>query len=548
MVCGRAHAQRAQCSARDLLLHLLGPGLRTRVMNSDELFSFDVQGFFIVRGAVSAALAENSPENDPQELQAAVLASPALQQYVATLMLPGAQGGDAATGVLLDRPLEMLPQVPAGGQHVLLGDGDSLYGGERRWVQRIGSGTERVPSVVRYAQGLRIVVALADCPAGAGGLHVVPASHNSSLPRSTPCQVLLDDELCVQPSLAAGDCLLMAANLVSFLRPWTSSSPQQLMCCELITPQTRSVFGIPPVASGPGNWHDCLTPLEKVVSGVEGLDDDSPIVISDGTKAWLSPPPPTFDAYLAAGGMAPDPLELYKWDLRGVLHLTNVLSPSTVERALAAIEARNKNPDSTSRSGVGKVGDPIGWANGHGAPFREMMTSPAVLARLAWMQGFGSYNNSRSLFCWERGEGGQGIHGDPTATGPHAQYHNYDFLGSRVGTRTGSINVAFQLMDVDETDGGVVYIPGGHKSSIRLPKQLGSHSSNHDPDGLFGVVRPHLQAGDAFFFMGGASPHGSQPYPLSANHPRRAVLMNFLGRGITLRDSSLPRLQPLSRL
>ena len=47
------------------------------------------------------------------------------------------------------------------------------------------------------AIGLRVVVALADCPAGAGGLRVLPASHNSSLP-AAPAEVLSDDELCVQ--------------------------------------------------------------------------------------------------------------------------------------------------------------------------------------------------------------------------------------------------------------------------------------------------------------------------------------------------------------
>ena len=104
--------------------------------------------------------------------------------------------------------------------------------------------------------------------------------------------------------------------------------------------------------------------------------------------------------------------------------------------------------------------------------------------------------------------------------------------------------MAFQLIDVDETDGGVVYVPGGHKASVLLPKQLGSRSVGHDPDGLFGVVRPLFRAGDCFFFMGGASPHGSIPFPLDANHPRRAVLMNWLARGINLRASPLATVSP----
>ena len=120
-----------------------------------------------------------------------------------------------------------------------------------------------------------------------------------------------------QPTLAAGDCVLMASNLVASLRPWTlpvSSAPQRLLHCEFIPPQTRPAAGIPPV--GPSEpWHELLTPLEKALCGVEGLDDGTPVVISDGTKAWLSPALPSWEAYLEAGGMEPDPVELYRWDL-----------------------------------------------------------------------------------------------------------------------------------------------------------------------------------------------------------------------------------------
>jgi hypothetical protein len=54
---------------------------------------------------------------------------------------------------------------------------------------------------------------------------------------------------------------------------------------------------------------------------------------------------------------------------------------------------------------------------------------------------------------------------------------------------------------------------------------------------LLGVVHPLVKAGDVVFFMGGASPHGSIPYAEDANHPRRAVLMNWLGHGINLRQN-----------
>ena len=100
--------------------------------------------------------------------------------------------------------------------------------------------------------------------------------------------------------------------------------------------------------------------------------------------------------------------------------------------------------------------------------------------------------------------------------------------------------MAWQLMDVDETDGGFVspssharaaypscascsadlslvvpvrarqvFMPGGHKASLPLPTDHYSPTpeggnaykvgDDHDPEGLFGVVRPLPKAGGAPF-------------------------------------------------
>ena len=311
-----SYRSRRPCGALDFELRAVGqprrsttsgaPPPRADMLEAQELFAFDVRGFIILRGGAEAALAKAAAGD--HDAAAAVLASPLLRQAVSALVNPGSAEGE---GVVIDAPPELLPQVEPGRDERVIEDGSS--GDERRWVARVGS-----DSVVRYAQGLRVVVALCDCPAGAGGLHLVPASHNSSLP-TAPTELLSGalPELWHQPTLAAGDCVLMASNLVASLRPWTlpvSSAPQRLLHCEFIPPQTRPAAGIPP--AGPSEpWHELLTPLEKALCGVEGLDDSTPVVISDGTKAWLSPALPSWEAYLEAGGMEPDPVELYRWDL-----------------------------------------------------------------------------------------------------------------------------------------------------------------------------------------------------------------------------------------
>lgn len=226
-------------------------------MDEKELFSFDIRGFLVLRGGALDAV------SSPGDEAAAVLASPLLRQYVRALVNPGSAEGE---GVVVDTPPAPLPQISGGGALAAAAAGDLAAAGdiaaraagervisdgssgdERRWTTRIGS-----DSVVRYAQGLRVVVALCDCPAGAGGLTVVPNSHNSGLPTAPPEVLAFAPELqqlCHQPELAAGDCVLMASNLVAFMRPWNLPTPQRLLSCEFISPQTRPSAGIPPCAS-----------------------------------------------------------------------------------------------------------------------------------------------------------------------------------------------------------------------------------------------------------------------------------------------------------
>jgi hypothetical protein len=57
-----------------------------------------------------------------------------------------------------------------------------------------------------------VVWSLSASPAGAGGLHVLPASHTCGLP--CPSAVRTGEhDLTSQPVLGAGDCVLMSSNL-----------------------------------------------------------------------------------------------------------------------------------------------------------------------------------------------------------------------------------------------------------------------------------------------------------------------------------------------
>ena len=63
--------------------------------------------------------------------------------------------------------------------------------------------------------------------------------------------------------------------------------------------------------------------------------------------------------------------------------------------------------------------------------FRRLLTHPAAVARLHWMCGPGfraSY--AGRVACWERGVGGQALHGDPTDFSAVQNYSYYSFDGA----------------------------------------------------------------------------------------------------------------------
>ena len=92
--------------------------------------------------------------------------------------------------------------------------------------------------------------------------------------------------------------------------------------------------------------------------------------------------------------------------------------------ALAAVEA-------SLAPGAHDIAAPIALPAPHGAVFRRLLTHPAAVARLRWMCGPGfraSYPGR--VACWERGVGGQALHGDPTDFSAVQNYSYYSFDGA----------------------------------------------------------------------------------------------------------------------
>ena len=84
------------------------------------------------------------------------------------------------------------------------------------------------------------------------------------------------------------------------------------------------------------------------------------------------------------------------------------------------------------------------------------------------------------------------------------------------------LQVAFQLRDVIEANGGFVAISGSQRANYKTPGSL----MRNDPHGSIQHIA--APAGSAIFFNGGATVHGAWGW--TGREGRRAIIVNYLSR------------------
>ena len=174
-----------------------------------------------------------------------------------------------------------------------------------------------------FAQGLAAYWALADCPAGAGGLVLLPGSHRAFV--AAPPAVLdcgAADDLLLQPVLRAGDLLLCAGGLLQSSRAWTAANPQQLLRATFLSTTARvsnssSLEGNPQYPPPPPipEWAARLSAPELTALG---WDSAGRSLRSDGEQTWVGAPEepqihPAVPSRAAPADAAVDAVEHYKW-------------------------------------------------------------------------------------------------------------------------------------------------------------------------------------------------------------------------------------------
>ena len=402
-------------------------------------------------------------------------------------------------------------------------------GGEpRNW-----SGSYYCGNDTRFILGLHAIWALEDIAEGDGGFSLVPCSHKSLV--ETPADVLdgSDDMgLTLQPALEAGDLLLSVATLLQGMRPWRGGA-KRLLSTGYIGRLVRRSNGAP-VEDADGDhpdWVDEMTPEQRVILGVD-RPNPAPVVHSDGKRTWVDEEPGTYHpaTVIRDPDCQIDEKEFYFWDLNGHLVVRNVMDEAWLAAANEAIDAcadiivkggdaahKTKRLAGTALSSLSGLLD---LPHPHAEPFRRMIANPALVQRLNWMSGSGFVVDAARAIIYEKGTSGHGVHSGPY---PGSARSIYALQNGRTYCET--MNVAWQLRDVNAGDGGFFGIAGSHKTSHPVPEGV---RSLEDERGLLRHVE--MKAGDLVIFMGSAQIHGA--YPWTNDTPRRAVIFNYVSRNL----------------
>jgi hypothetical protein len=222
--------------------------------------------------------------------------------------------------------------------------------------------------------------------------------------------------------------------------------------------------------------------------------------------------------------------EKYLFDLNGYLVIEGVLSEEEVALANKAIDkhldqgsirSSEQTLDGGSTALKGEIGRGelfglLEWDAPWCDPFRSMLTHPTLIPYLNDIIGPGFRVDHQMIMLWmDKGAEGFIFHGSSGPGFDPNQY--YIFKNDRM--HNGLTVVSFQLTDVNPGDGGLIVIPGSHKSNYPCPPEMKRYEKHQDH-----VRQVVCKAGDVVIFTEAVT-HGTLPW--TADHPRRSTLTRY---------------------
>ncbi len=230
--------------------------------------------------------------------------------------------------------------------------------------------------------------------------------------------------------------------------------------------------------------------------------------------------------------------EKFFFDLNGYLVVEDVL---TDEDLAACNEAIDRNADRiteeeshlrghaalTGTRVRGDIWDILTWPGPWCQPFRDLLAHPRILPYLTELLREGLRLDHVYGIVMTKGAEGLQLHGGGTKDDLTAFYQ---FHNGRM--RCGLTVVSWALTDCGPGDGGLMCIPGSHKSNYPVPEDLVGLEQD------IGVVRQvEAKAGSAIIFTE-ALAHGTLPW--TADHERRSVLYKYSPAPLSWERRHLP--------
>ena len=188
----------------------------------------------------------------------------------------------------------------------------------------------------RFAQGVRVIVAIDDAPADGGGFALMPASHKMNIEPPPAVRAGQDDlsrlgtPVIKQPDLAAGDVLLCVSTLGWTLRAPTTkgAKPPKLLHAEFVGNVSRPGGAAAFTEDMP--WMLEMSEAERLVMGCKTPGSTTPaaVVVKDGVVVQGPPAAEYHPRRLEVDRQMDDsidPDEQFFWELNGFLVLRHVM-------------------------------------------------------------------------------------------------------------------------------------------------------------------------------------------------------------------------------
>ena len=181
-----------------------------------------------------------------------------------------------------------------------------------------------------------------------------------------------------------------------------------------------------------------------------------------------------------------DAADVYKFDLQGLIRIRGVLSPEEVAAANAAIDLHREEFElEPGRSEPFQhIEGLLGWPAGERDPFVHMLAHKRLIPYLNTICGQGfRMDHGPTILTMGRDEreGSSedmevtvGLHG---SSGPGFEPSQY-YLWRDGKMHNSLVVISFALCDQRPGDGGFVVVPGSHKSNLRGPDELYTHTAH----------------------------------------------------------------------